>query len=64
MLNLKIIKAELGISDEKTLSEWQVRIEELSVAVWQVFDKNRTYLSEQDTTVDNKKSSTQNRGRK
>lgn len=64
MLDLKIIKAEIGTSDETTLMEWQARIEELSMAVWQVFDKNRTYLSEQDITVDIKKTTTQNRGRK
>ena len=64
MLDLNLIKQELNVVDERTLKEWQFRIEELSVAVWQVFDKNRTYLSEQDTTVDIKKSSAQNGGNK
>ncbi len=64
MLSLELIKTETGITDEKVLKELQIRIEELSMAVWQVFDKNRTYLSEQDITVDIKNDTTQNRGRK
>ena len=64
MLSLELIKTETGITDEKVLKELQIRIEELSMAVWQVFDKNRTYLSEQDTTVDINNATTQNRGRK
>jgi hypothetical protein len=64
MLSLELIKAETGVTDEKVLKELQVRIEELSMAVWQVFDKKRTYLSEQDSMVDTTKLSDQNLGRK
>lgn len=63
MLSLEVIKAETGIGDERTLKELQLRIEELSMAVWQVFDKNRAYLSEQGSTVDTKKLSEQNGAR-
>lgn len=64
MLDLEVIKAEVGEQDEKALKAWQLRIEELSMAVWQVFDRNRAYLSEQDSMVDTKKLSDQNGGRK
>ncbi len=46
MLSLELIKAETGIEDEKVLMELQLRIEEISMAVWQVFDKNQSPLSE------------------
>lgn len=64
MLDLNLISKELNISDEKHLKEWQLRVEELSIAVWQVFDNNRSYFSEQDTSVDTRYIQAQNRGRK